>query len=107
MTGTALGFVTFASHVTLAVLIVSAGIAFVRLVAGPSAADRVAAFDLFSVLIVAFLAAFAVHAGQAYFLDVAISYALIAFLGTVALCRFLERSQEGRRREKEEGDEDA
>jgi multicomponent Na+:H+ antiporter subunit F len=85
--------VQIASRLALALLIVSMALAFIRLVRGPQAADRVVALDLFSVLIVAFLAAYAVHAGDTSFLDVAIAYALVAFLGTVALSRFLLRSR--------------
>lgn len=81
------------SRLVLALLIVSMALAFIRLVRGPQAADRVVALDLISVLIVAFLAAYAVHAGDTSFLDVAIAYALVAFLGTVALARFLLRSR--------------
>ena len=86
-----------ASRFTLALLIVSMALAFIRLVRGPQAADRVVALDLISVLIVAFLAAYAVHAGDTSFLDVAIAYALVAFLGTVALARFLLRSRQASR----------
>jgi multicomponent Na+:H+ antiporter subunit F len=82
-----------ASRLALVLLIVSAAIAFLRLMRGPQAADRVVALDLISVLIVAFLAAYAIHSGDASFLDVAIAYALVAFLGTVALSRFLLRSR--------------
>lgn len=85
--------VQIASRFTLALLIVSMALAFIRLVRGPQAADRVVALDLISVLIVAFLAAYAVQAGDTSFLDVAIAYALVAFLGTVALARFLLRSR--------------
>ena len=85
--------VQFTSRLALALLIVSTALAFIRMVRGPQAADRVVALDLISVLIVAFLAAYAVHAGDASFLDVAIAYALVAFLGTVALSSFLLRSR--------------
>ncbi|MEE4114249.1 MAG: cation:proton antiporter [Desulfobacteraceae bacterium] len=85
--------VLIASRLALALLIVSIALAFIRLVRGPQAADRVVAVDLISVLIVAFLAAYAVHAGDTSFLDVAIAYALVAFLGTVALARFLMRAR--------------
>jgi multicomponent Na+:H+ antiporter subunit F len=97
--------VQIASRLTLALLIVSMALAFIRLVRGPQAADRVVALDLISVLIVAFLAAYAVHAGDTSFLDVAIAYALVAFLGTVALARFLIRSRlacRAKRRRKED-----
>ncbi len=81
-----------ASRFTLAVLIVSMALAFFRLVRGPQSADRIVALDLIAVLIVAFLGAYAIKAGDTSFLDVAIAYALVAFLGTVALARFLLRT---------------
>jgi multicomponent Na+:H+ antiporter subunit F len=74
------------------VLLVSIFLAVARLIRGPDAADRIVALDLVSVLIVAFLAAYSIFSGETSFLDVAIGYALIAFLGTVALARFLMRS---------------
>ena len=58
---------------------------------GPDPADRIVALDLISILIVGFLAAFSIYADEKSFLDVAIAYALVAFLGTVALARYRER----------------
>ncbi len=84
--------VEMAGAFALAVLLVSMLLALTRLVKGPAAADRIVALDLLSILIVAFLAAYSIYSGETSFLDVAIGYALIAFLGTVALARFLMRS---------------
>jgi multicomponent Na+:H+ antiporter subunit F len=84
--------VVVASRFALVVLLISVVLALVRLIKGPDAADRIVALDLISILIVAFLATESVYAGETSFLDVAIAYALIAFLGTVALARFLVRS---------------
>ncbi len=84
--------VHLASQLTLALLIVSIALTFIRLVRGPQAADRVVSLDLIAIMIVAFLGAYAVHVKDTSFLDVAIAYALIAFLGTVALARYLMRS---------------
>ena len=81
-----------ASRLSLALLIVSIALTFIRLVRGPQAADRVVSLDLIAIMIVAFLGAYAVHVQDTSFLDVAIAYALIAFLGTVALARYLVRS---------------
>ena len=83
--------IRIAGHITLILLTLAILIAFVRLVIGPDQADRIVALDLISVLIVAYLAVLCVYTGQKAFLDVAIAYALIAFLGTVALARFRER----------------
>ena len=84
--------VVIASRFALVVLLISIALVLVRLVKGPDAADRIVALDLMSMLIVAFLATESIYAGETSFLDVAIAYALIAFLGTVALARFLMRS---------------
>ena len=83
--------VALAGQIALVVLLLSIFLALVRLIRGPDAADRIVALDLISVLIVALLAAYSISSGETSFLDVAIGYALIAFLGTVALSRFLVR----------------
>ncbi|BBO69216.1 hypothetical protein DSCA_31460 [Desulfosarcina alkanivorans] len=85
--------VDLASRLSLALLIVSIALTFIRLVRGPQAVDRVVSLDLIAVMIVAFIGAYAVHVRDTSFLDVAIAYALIAFLGTVALARYLLRSR--------------
>ncbi len=68
--------------------------ALVRLARGPSLPDRVVALDLMATLLVAFLALFTIYTGHIAFLDVAISMALVAFLGTVAFARFAERRRD-------------
>ena len=83
--------IKIAAEITLVLLTLAVLLAFIRLFAGPSQADRIVALDLISVLIVAVLAALSIYRQQKAFLDVAIAYALIAFLGTVALARFRER----------------
>jgi multicomponent Na+:H+ antiporter subunit F len=64
---------------------------FVRLARGPSLSDRVIALDLIAVLAVSLIAMVAFEADQPIFLDAAIVLALVAFLGTVAFARYLER----------------
>ena len=64
---------------------------FVRLARGPSLSDRVIALDLIAVLAVGLIAMMAFEADQPIFLDAAIVLALVAFLGTVAFARYLER----------------
>ena len=91
--------VIIASRFALVVLLISIVLALVRLVKGPDAADRIVALDLISILIIAFLAAESIYAGERSFLDVAIGYALIAFLGTVALARFRMRIGELQRKQ--------
>ncbi len=66
---------------------------FIRLVKGPSLPDRIVALDMMTVLIVSFCGLYAIQSGETAFVDVAIVLALIGFLATVALARFVERRQ--------------
>jgi len=68
--------------------------AFVRLVSGPSLADRIVALDLVAATIVLAAVTYAVSSGQAVFVDIALAIALTTFLGTVALARALESGGE-------------
>ncbi len=83
--------VQLAAGAALVLLALGMLVAAVRLVRGPDSADRIVAMDLISVLIVAFLAALSLRTGHPAVLDVAIAYALVAFLGTVALARWRQR----------------
>ena len=65
-------------------------LAGIRLVLGPTLADRIIALDLLSILAVAFTAAFALGSGQKELLDVALALALVAFLATLAFGRYIE-----------------
>jgi len=76
------------------------GLAFLRLVLGPSLPDRVVALDMMTLAIVAFCGLAAVRFEDAAFLDVALALGLVGFLATVALARFAER-QTLRRKDRE------
>ena len=81
-----------AAAITFGLLLVGMFCAFVRMVRGPSLADRVVALDMLTLLMVAFAGVYVVATGKSAFLDVAIALALIGFLGTVAFARYAERS---------------
>lgn len=66
---------------------------FIRLVKGPSLPDRVVALDMMTVLIVSFCGLYAIQSEQTAFVDVAIVVAVIGFLATVALARYVERRE--------------
>lgn len=66
-------------------------ISFVRLLIGPTAADRTVALDGMTIISISIIAAAAFLLGRFIYLDVALIYALISFLGVVAVARFLER----------------
>ncbi len=75
------------------VLSLSMAVAVWRLLRGPSIPDRAAAFDLIMIHLVALIALFALTSGQLVLLDAVIVVAVIGFLGTVALARFIEEGR--------------
>ena len=81
---------TVGAFAALAVCGVTVLLAVVRLVRGPSVADRVVALDLLSAVAVGIMAAWSVAADDAVYLDVALLVALLAFLGTVAFAAYAE-----------------
>lgn len=83
-------FLDAAADGALALLLLAALGACVRLVRGPSLADRVVALDLLSVTLVGFAAVYAVRTRETAFLDVSLALALVAFYTTVVFARYIE-----------------
>ena len=86
-----LSFDSLYGSISLAILSGGLFLAFYRLVRGPSLPDRVVALDLIATISVAMIAVYAVITEKPILLDVAIVVALIAFLGTVAFARYVEK----------------
>lgn len=84
--------------VSFALVTAALVLATARLLQGPTLPDRVVALDLISILLVALLTLFSVSSQVEAYLDAAIVLALVAFLGTVALARFVLRSGRNYRR---------
>jgi multicomponent Na+:H+ antiporter subunit F len=74
---------------------VLAGIALLlvltRFIQGPTAVDRVIAFDGLTIVTITALLLGALAEGRGIYLDVALVYALLSFLGVIVVARFLER----------------
>ncbi len=77
--------------VSFVLVMLGVAFAFVRLLKGPSLPDRIVALDMMTVLIVSFCGLYAMLSEDTAFVDVAIVLALVGFLATVALARFVER----------------
>ncbi|MCF8093420.1 MAG: cation:proton antiporter [Desulfotignum sp.] len=90
-------FLQGAGQVSMAILLAGMLLLLWRLSKGPTAADRVIAMDLLSVLVVTFLVILSIHTRETSYLDVAIAYACIAFLGTIALARFIQKGAQNKR----------
>ena len=57
---------------------------------GPSAPDRTVAIDILGTVMVGFCAILSVVTGKDFYLNIALAWALLSFIGTLALAKFLE-----------------
>ena len=64
---------------------------FIRFIEGPTAADRMLAVDMIDGLACLMLVFYAIYTERAIFLDIAIVTALLGFISTVFVARYLER----------------
>ena len=61
-----------------------------RIGRGPSAPDRTVAIDILGIVIVGFCALMGMETGKDFYLNIALAWALLSFIGTIALAKFLE-----------------
>lgn len=71
-------------------LIVCAVVCIIRLLLGPTAADRLVALNILSGVALAFLVVRGVAQERVLYLDVALVYDIFGFLGFLAIARFLK-----------------
>jgi len=64
-------------------------LAMIRLLKGPTSADRVVALDAINTLVVAAMILLGAGFKQVIFVDVAIVYALLSFVGTLFIAKYL------------------
>jgi multicomponent Na+:H+ antiporter subunit F len=66
----------------------------IRIIRGPTLADRIVGLDTITVLAVGIIGVFAFRTGLYLYVDIAIAVALVGLLATVAFARYLmSRSQ--------------
>lgn len=71
-------------------ILVSMGMALTRALLGPTVYDRVLAVNIFGTKTVLLIAVLGFLTDRPEFLDLAIVYALINFIGTIAVLKFFE-----------------
>lgn len=71
-------------------LMVLALVLLYRVAEGPTVADRVVAADSIDILASVALVLFAVFSKRAIYLDIALTLAILGFIGTILISRYLE-----------------
>ncbi len=81
---------TVFQQIAFGVLLLSSFLCLFRIARGPSAPDRTVAIDILGTLVVGFCCLLALMTGREYYMNIAIAWALISFVGTLALAKYLE-----------------
>lgn len=61
----------------------------IRIIRGPTLADRILGLDTITILAVGVIGVFAVRTGLYLYADIAVAVALVGFLATIAFARYL------------------
>jgi multicomponent K+:H+ antiporter subunit F len=77
--------------ITLLAIAISMAITLYRLIRGPNVLDRILALDTFYITAVALLIVLGIYDNSTIYFEGALLIALMGFVGTVALSRYLAR----------------
>ena len=77
--------------VAMAGVLVTMAMALIRATRGPSAYDRILAVNTFGTATVLFISVLGFFSGRPDFLDLAVLYALLNFIGTIAVLKYFKR----------------
>ena len=83
-------------------VLVTMGLTLLRAVAGPTVFDRILAVNALGTLSVLLIAVFGFLSGRPAFLDIALVYALINFIGTIAATKYVKSADLGHSSETDE-----
>lgn len=72
------------------VILFSSILVLLRVIFGPSAADRIVAVDILGVLIIGMLALYGLHYKESFFMDIGLIWALLSFIATLGFAKILE-----------------
>jgi multicomponent K+:H+ antiporter subunit F len=82
---------TLALQITIAMVVVAAVLNVYRLFKGPDAPDRVLALDTLYINAIALIILLGISLGTRMYLEAALLIAVMGFVGTVALAKYLKR----------------
>jgi multicomponent Na+:H+ antiporter subunit F len=80
-------------YVALAILVFAMLLMLYRVVKGPTTADRVIALDSIGVALISVVALLSILLDTTMYFEVILLLSILAFIGTVAFSKFLERGE--------------
>ena len=76
--------------IAVGILVLACFLCLYRIGRGPTPADRAVGIDTLGTLIIGFCALSAIFTKKDFYINIAIAWALLSFIGTLALAKYLE-----------------
>ena len=76
--------------IVLGVLLLCIVMAIIRVIKGPTAPDRIVGLDTINTIVIVSMVIFGVASASIIYIDVAIVYALLSFISTLFIAKYLE-----------------
>mgnify|MGYP000474585460 CR=1 FL=1 len=73
------------------VLVFAGFLCLYRMAQGPTPSDRAVALDILGTIIIGFCALAALVTQKDFYINIAISWALLSYVGSIAIAKFLEK----------------
>ena len=80
---------TYAVQFALGILMLALVVTCLRVIKGPTLADRVLALDQLVAIAIGFIALIAIESGFSLYVDIALALGLVGFLATAAFARYI------------------
>lgn len=78
-------------YISVAISLIAVLVALVRFIKGPEKVDRIVAIDVISIIGLTLILLLATSMKRLIYIDVAIVYAILGFIGIIVVSRFLKR----------------
>jgi multicomponent Na+:H+ antiporter subunit F len=72
-------------------LIAMAALCLIRVILGPTVADRVVAIDILGIIVVGICVVLSISTERSFLIDVGIAWIILSFIGTLTMAKYLER----------------
>ncbi len=77
-------------NIAASIMIISLFLSFIRFFKGPKTVNRVVSLDVIGFIAISLIGFISLIADRSVFLDVALVYGLLSFLGVIVLARYVE-----------------
>ena len=72
-------------------LIALIALCLIRVIKGPTVADRVVAIEIIGIIVVGICIILSIDTGKAFLIDIGIAWIILSFIGTLTMAKYLGR----------------